>query len=604
VSRTVLKGRAVLSTQRSAAPRAHRAVRISIVTLIAVWSLVFTASATSVLFVPPPRTGFNVNNDWIVDHVTPGSAAAAAGLSRGDRLIPPIPYRLSVRREPATLHVVRNGIARTITVVPRAVPVPLVRKIVFVAKAAVALLFLSLGSLLVLLRPSRMTWCFYLWCANARHFSIGEYWPGSYAIAAFAGYSSVLLAAVSIPLILVFAVRFPNDRAPGWRGTAERVAYVFVGLFVGYWIYWFIADKLGLPEQAVNDAWSASIALVYLATSMVLVGAYASSKGDERHRLAWILVFPVVLVLRIVSVGLHLSARFSYPIWIDDLSILLGACVPIAVTYAVIRYRVFDLTFFISRTIAYGALTTLIVGVISLIHWFVGKQLEATQLGFVAEIGAALALGFWVKGLHRVAERWVDAGFFRHRHLAERQLARTSAAMLHAGSLSAINDMLVQESAAALGLASAAVFHASQDGSFHREAAVGWADSDAHVLTSDDQLVLHLKAEHAALRMHELRWIRQDKPTGAAEPTLALPILVRRQLTSIALYGAHEHGADIDPDEERSLVSLAASAATAYAHVEAETLRAENAALRQEIASIRGGGKRTARTSRSGRPIA
>ncbi|MDB5028710.1 MAG: hypothetical protein JWO66_2399 [Candidatus Eremiobacteraeota bacterium] len=591
-----------MSTQQAAAPRAHGILRIAVVALIAVWSLTLAGGASISLLTPPLHTGFHFDGNWVVDAVAPGSGAAAAGLARGDRLIPPIPYRLRVTNGPTTLHVVRNGIARTLTVVPRAAPLPLVRKIVFVAKAAVALLFLSLGSLLVLMRPSPMTWCFYLWCANARHFSIGEYWLGSDAIAAFAGYSSILLAAVSIPLILVFAARFPNNVAPGWRATAERVAYVFLALFVCYWAYYVVGDQLGLPEQVVHDAWSASIAFVYLTASLVLVATYLSSSGADRHRLGWVLVFPVVLVLRVVAVTLRESARFWYPAWIDDLSVLLGACVPVAVTYAVIRYRVFDLTFFISRTIAYGALSTLIVGVISLIHWFAGKQLEQTHLGFVAEVGAALALGFWVKGLHGRAERLVDATFFRHRHLAERQLARTASALLHAGSRSAINDMLVHEPSAALGLASAAVFRISEDGAFHREAAAGWIDSDAHVLDSEDPLILHLKAEHAALRMHELRWTRHDEPSGAAEPTLALPILIRRHLNGIVLYGAHEHGADIDPDEERSLTGLAASAAIAYEHVEAETLRAENAALRHEIASIRTVRKRTTRASGSARP--
>lgn len=571
--------------KRPEAPSPSNASMRILVALIAAWSLIFASGALSVLFNPPMVTGLVLDDELRVSQVPPGSAAAAAGIMLGDKLTPPIPLSVWTRSDPATFDIVRNGTMRVVTLVPKPAPLTITRKITFVMRAIVALLFLTLGSVLVLTRPSRMTWCFYLWCANARFFNLRGYWPGSPAMH-FAGVtSSGFLAAVSIPLILVFAARFPENDTHGWRTTVERAAYGFVGVFVVLQAYGNVALFFGLPSTWSAGAWSVCAAIVYLAASIVLISTYRSSSGEQRQRLRWVLVFPVVLILRIVEIGLWQSATFDYPVWIDDAIILIGACVPAAVTYAIIRYRVFDLNFFISRTVVYGALSSMIVGFFSLIHWFVGRQLAETRLAFLTEVGAALAVGFWLNGLHRRAEYLVDAVFFRRRHLAERQLAGTAAALPHAGSVAAINDLVVREPVRALGLASAAVFRLAGDANFLREAAIGWNDAHARRIDREDPLVVHLTAELAALRVHDLGWTRDDIPSGAAEPTLALPILVRRRLSGIVLYGAHENAADIDPDEEQGLVPIAVAAAAAYDHLEAEALHAEVAALKIELAS-------------------
>ena len=56
---------------------------------------------------------------------------------------------------------------------------------------------------------------------------------------------------------------------------------------------------------------------------------------------------------------------------------------------------------------------------------------------------------------------------------------------------------------------------------------------------------------------------------------------------AIVFYGAHLHGEALDPDEVRIIAGLAAGAAAAYDRIEAEALRKDNEAMKNEVDSLR-----------------
>lgn len=146
---------------------------------------------------------------------------------------------------------------------------------------------------------------------------------------------------------------------------------------------------------------------------------------------------------------------------------------------------------------------------------------------------------------------------------------------------------MVDEPIQALDLAAAALFHSAADGRFVREAAAGCDDTYGDELGRNDPLVLHLLAQRAPLRLSEVGIV----PAGRSGAVLASPIVVRQRLAAIVLYGAHRSGADIDPDEVRSLVPLCVGAGAAYAHIDAEMLRVRNEALEREIEALRSAAK-------------
>src|SRR5579864_1897927 len=106
---------------------------------------------------------------WSVD---PGSAAAAANIRPGDG----IDYQLTSLRqrfqldgaaapspgEKFVFRVLRGTTARTVTLIARpAGNAPLPHSFEMILLRAVGFVFITVGALLVLLRPSKMMWAFY-----------------------------------------------------------------------------------------------------------------------------------------------------------------------------------------------------------------------------------------------------------------------------------------------------------------------------------------------------------------------------------------------------------------------------------------------------------
>jgi hypothetical protein len=423
-----------------------------------------------------------------------------------------------------------------------------------------------------------MTWSFYLYCILRRYGDLFFYWPGSNAFFWFNALVFASLGGASCALVTMFALRFPNNKMEGWRLPLNRIAIALAILLPAPWLYVFVRlDFLGLPSQAIVRVLVMLTSLVYVLAAAIFLATLFQSHGDERQRRQWILVFPLVLLLRVLVINIPRSV----PQWVFDALIALAVFIPLTVAYAVIRRRVFDVQFVISRALVYGSLTTIIAGTFLLLDWFMSRQFAQTRFTLTAEIIFALVLGSSLNMLHRNVDRFIDGVFFRQRHLAERRLAKAAVAITRAESFSAVDQFLVHEPVQALGLISAALFRKSEHGNFVRKLDVGWDHADVHELGPNDPLVLHLLAEGEPVRLAEVAW-SGDRMPHMANAVLAMPLLLRDNIVTIVLYGPHRTGADIDPDEERSLAPLVDRAGAVYDHIDAQALRAKVELLTRE----------------------
>ena len=533
--------------------------------------------------------GYGTNVDGVVTGVDRGSPADLAGIRVGDRLdestmtpqqrwdlvqIPAVESAGMAR----TFGVVRDGVERSVTLVSVAEPISLASQAVTLMSALGALVFIVIGAAIVLLRPEPATWGFFVFCLG--------YAPASQAVfnlvipAPWVLYGSMTLGAVAVAGLaglIVFALRFLQSSVSGWRRWAEIVApaVVFVGgAAVGVVE---IADTyfIGRPAEwaaRVGYAFTVVGALVVL---VALVDTYIHRTGADRQRMRWVVFgFGVALVSQLAVTVIQTDAA-NTPLVVTSAISMLAVIAPIAVAYAIVKHRVIDVNFVVSRTLVYGALTTIFVGIFAFIDWFVGRVLDQTRWALVAEIAVAIGVGFWLNGVHARVDRFVDSVLFRRRHAAERRLGRLARGLPHATSIAVVDASLIGEPCDALELMSAALFRRDMSGRYKRANAVGWQEGTAEALSIDDPLILHLQAERGALRLGELHWSRDDSPVGAARPALALPIVVRHELEAIALFGAHRGGEDFDPDEMQWLNVLAAAAGAAYDHLAADALRQE-----------------------------
>ncbi len=576
------------------------AIRIVVVAMLACIEIAGAAAGIASYGRPIGSYGFVADKSTMrVVSVEPGSAAALAGLAAGDE----IAYRtLSLRGRKFVIldenvpvgaiisfEVVRGGAERAVTL--RARELMDVLRAVRLTYAIAGLALGLVGLALVLMRPSRMTWGFafaappllipidaIFWAQQDRT-AAGALWDGLIALS----------LAAQVTGVLVFASRFPDDDPRGIDRLIDRVA-VPIGIVLAA-IYLVVAAYVrfaGLPPAGWIEAADYALILPAVAALTALVSTYVTTPGGARTRLAPVIAAFVFLILAGVSrqlareltadagVLLALSAAFAASL------VLLAA----AVAYGVIRHRVMDVSFIISRTLVYSLLTIAAASLFTLIEYVFGKLLDSRGIAALIEIAAAIALGLSLNVAHRRLDDFVDRVLFRRRHQAERRLAGAAQALPYATTADAVNAALVEEPAQALDLASAALFR--RDGSSYRRVdSHGWNANEAAALEADDRLVLRLRAGLEPIDPAEIEWRRPDLPDGERAVLYAVPVVAERSLEALALYGGHVGNETLDPDERRCLRELAVAAAIGYEHIVASELRRRLDGLEAENSSLR-----------------
>ncbi|MBV8372162.1 MAG: hypothetical protein JOY69_02790 [Candidatus Eremiobacteraeota bacterium] len=555
-------------------------VRAVIVVVVSAWALVTITPELGCILKSCPSNGLSTDFDGIITDVASNSPASAMAIVPGDEVLAPLPRGLFHDPPPVLTFRLRHGATvRTLTLVPKPVAYTAPQKVRLLALSLAYLIFVFVGSVVLLLKPNAMTWSFYLYCVLRRYGDLGFYWPGASVFFWFNFLAFAVLGGMNCALVTIFALRFPNNRLDGWRRLVHRAVLPLTVLLPAAWLFVLIRLYFyGLASQHIVDVLVWITSLVYLAAAAIFLLTLVQSRGDERQRMRWILIFPTFLVLRVIAI----NSPVSVPDWVTDALVAVAVCIPITVAYSVMRRRVFDVEFAISRALVYGTITTLVAGIFLLIDWFMGKEFAQTRFTLTAEILVALAVGSWLNMLHRNVDRFVDSTFFRQRHLAEKRLAKAAAALFRAESHDAVDQFLVYEPVQALDLVSAALFHRDEaQQTYVREVAVGWTDSAAGRMTSKDPLVLHLLVDGTPVRLSDITWAAREQQT-LSNAVIAMPVMLQDRLISIVLYGPHRNGADIDPDEIQSLLRLVERAGAAYDHIEVRNLREQVAALALE----------------------
>jgi len=540
--------------------------------------------------------GYGTNVDGVVTGVNAGSPASAAGIDVGDRLdeskMTPMQLEELIQfpevaspGESRTFDVLRKGARRTVTLVSVPEPFGPTNVAVIIAEVIGSLVFITIGSAVLLLKPETSTWGFYFFCLGFAPVN----WDGIYTVVNSAPGVQIIQVIFGIVQtagfagLLVFALNFLQPKIGGWRKVLQFfVPVIFLTSTALNTIVVINTYYLAKPAEAAAHGITALEVVCAAIVVIALIDTLVRRHGAERQRIRWVVLgFAVALIVQTVWFVLVTEVT-TLPLYVYSLENQLSIFAPLAVAYAIVKHRVIDVNFVISRTLVYGILTTLFIGLFAFIDWFVGRVLDQTRWALIAEIAVAIGVGFWLNGVHTRVDRFVDSVLFRRRHEAERRLARLARGLPHATSAALVDASLVAEPRDALDLASAAMFR--RDGSAHyvRTIAAGWGDGMASDLGEDDPLILHLQAERGALRLSELHWARGDAPSGTGRPALALPIVVRHELDAIVLFGGHRGGEDFDLDEIGWLNSLASAAGAAYDHLEADALREELERVKRE----------------------
>lgn len=251
-------------------------------------------------------------------------------------------------------------------------------------------------------------------------------WPNN-----FYWYLLVALLFVYVPLL------FPTGRPPSprwwaiaWLAGLSCALIVLLGALAesieGQEVQWTRPNPFGIaglenPEQLPL----AGVLFVCLIASMLgavasFVVRYRGSYGPERQQLKWFL-FAVALL----PVSMLFDGFVEELLWLEAILFpLTVAALPVAAGVAIMRFRLYAIDRIISRTLAYGLLTGLLVVVYALGVLVLGQLLEPiTQGSELAVAGSTLVVVALFGPARRRLQATVDRHFNRSRYDAERTVA-------------------------------------------------------------------------------------------------------------------------------------------------------------------------------------
>jgi hypothetical protein len=194
--------------------------------------------------------------------------------------------------------------------------------------------------------------------------------------------------------------------------------------------------------------------LCMLASALSLMMRYRHSRGEEREQIKWIafaasvegLLYLITLVSSLTYSGPWGAA--GTPLWLGLLqqaALVSFTAVPIAVGFAVLRYRLYEIDLLINRTLVYGSLTATLValyfgGIVVLQRIFVTLTGQQSTLAVVA---STLLIATLFTPLRRRIQSFIDRRFYRRKYDSRKTLEAFSTKLRDETDLEALNNDLV-----------------------------------------------------------------------------------------------------------------------------------------------------------------
>jgi hypothetical protein len=418
-----------------------------------------------------------------------------------------------------------------------------------------SVIILAIGLALVMLRPSPMTFGFFLFCATPSQYAFGPtILPGFVNFGLQVAF--LILSTACAPWgFAQFCLRFPDGQLTPVRARVSRVLAVVLGITAAGAVFRLSAGVLyplsSVPYAVLNDdrpwLYWASNAAFYAAVAIgivALVLRYRTLQAKDRLKTRAILVAMLIVgaywLIGVIQSFLPYTHKITFYAdllaWLGLVTVIL----PATVLYAVVRYRLFDIEFVINRAAVFTVVSLLIVGAFILVEWLLGGWLSTAGHVTNGLVGAALAvlLGFTVRSVHGHVERVVDRVFFRRRHEGEEAIRRFAHEAAYFTDPSALlaraKETLETKAAAPL------VTFALRDGNDR----YGGVDEN-------DPAIVSLRTWHKKLNLHEVA-------TGLPGD-VAFPMVAQGRLVGVLSLGAKPSGESYAPDESDAIAELAQS---------------------------------------------
>jgi len=202
--------------------------------------------------------------------------------------------------------------------------------------------------------------------------------------------------------LLLFAV-FPDGHfVPRWTRWATLAAFLAIP-FALFWTSLYTRSPLDFSQPVVLVSTGVVIVLVatiWLSVLYAQIYRYRNvSTAEQRQQTKWVVYgiwvwLSLQMILTIPWIySFSLPPGTPFPLWLAIsglLWVLFLAVIPVTLTIAVMRYRLFEIDFIINRTLVYGALMASVVALYALSVGALGALLHAQGNLIIALLATGL----------------------------------------------------------------------------------------------------------------------------------------------------------------------------------------------------------------------
>jgi hypothetical protein len=266
--------------------------------------------------------------------------------------------------------------------------------------------------------------------------------PGSQAMLWLQSWLWMLFVGLLVFLLLLFPTgRLPSSR---WRPFAwMSVAMISVA------VTWSSIISPDVRPDAPPSPVQLSVMLLGLVAAASVVVGRRGARGVERQQIKWLLYAGAIFFVGPtfqITVSYVLRVEGSWALWVGNiLGVVSGLGVPVAIGFAILRYRLYDIDRIINRTLVYGSLTATLValyfgGIVLSQRVFV---LLIGQQSTLAVVASTLLIAALFTPLRRRIQSFIDRSFYRRKYDARKTLEAFASKLRDETDLEALNNELV-----------------------------------------------------------------------------------------------------------------------------------------------------------------
>lgn len=272
-------------------------------------------------------------------------------------------------------------------------------------------------------------------------------------------------AAQTLGFLLIFTyvlLLFPTGHLPSprWRPlfviTSILLAGVTLDTLLGHiandtQLSLVLKNPIQLIDSTVSDNVSTLLTVLLFLASICcgasLIARARHANGVEQQQIKWLgytAILCIVFILFLVVVIFALNGNISAYVFYVPLVAIAGAT-----AISILRYRLFDIDVLINRTLVYGSLTAILVGVYfvgvvgvqALINALTGQQ---EQQSSVLIVMTTLLVAALFQPLRQRMQRFIDRRFYRSRYDARKLLDKFGASLRSEVELTRLTSNLLE----------------------------------------------------------------------------------------------------------------------------------------------------------------